>query len=454
MNVPLIDLSATYGNNAAALAAAGLLSDNVHPDAALYADIGAKIAALLTQGPAPAVTLDSAPVAASLSTTTLGTASSTDGLTVSLMSDSSFPSGSSVGLAGDSLLYTPGPVTQAAVDTIDYAVTDVVTGDTTEETQNVILTPACFAGGTRIATTRGDVAVESLAIGDQVLTARGGTRPIRWIGHRHLNVAAGADPEALRPVRIRAGALAPGVPARDLVLSPEHALYFEAIHALTPIACLINGTTIAADAAMTEVTYYHIELDRHDVVLAEGAPAESWLDTGNRGAFANAPAGAADGAARPADHYATLGYAPLLTGGPALDAVRATLARRAAELGRPVEREAKLDVARLGPLSARFDAGTRFVRLVSPAGFKGADRRRLGALISDLAIDGVAITQPDRRLRRGFHDIEYHGPHCVRWTDGEAVIDFGPSAEADASAAAREIAFTVRTLARDSHAAA
>jgi lysophospholipase L1-like esterase len=454
-NVPLIDLSATYGNSYAALSAAGLMSDTIHPDATLYADIGSQIAALLAKDTAPAVMPASTPVATNQSAATLGTVSSPDRLTVSLLSDSIFASGSSVALAGSMLRYKPGPVTTAGVDTISYDVTDAVTGVTTEETQAVTLT-ACFAGGTRIATTNGEVAVEALAIGDCVLTASGGKRPIRWIGHRHVEFARHSDTQTVCPVRIRTGAFAPGVPARDLVLSPEHAVYFETAHALTPIACLINGTTIAPDTAITEVTYYHVELDRHDVILAEGAAAESWLDTGNRRAFANAPADApadpathaATWAGEPVDHYTTRGYAPLLHGGPALDTIRAALARRAAALGRPTEQEAKLEVTCLGPVAVRFDADTRFVRLVSPAAFNGADRRKLGALIADMEIDGIAVVQHDRRLGRGFHGIEQHGPHRVRWTDGEAMIDFGPSA------AVRKIAFTVCALARDDFASA
>ena len=92
------------------------------------------------------------------------------------------------------------------------------------------------------------------------------------------------------PVRIAAGAFGEGLPGRDLYLSPDHAVFADGV--LVPIRYLVNGTTIAREAA-GRVTWYHVELAdaeggaAHDVLLAEGLPSESFLDTGNRGAFAN-----------------------------------------------------------------------------------------------------------------------------------------------------------------------
>ena len=84
-------------------------------------------------------------------------------------------------------------------------------------------------------------------------------------------------------MRVGEGAFAPGVPARDLLLSLDHALAIDGV--LIPIRQLVNGTSIKREP-VTEITYWHIELDAHDVVLAEGLPAETYLDTGNRAAFA------------------------------------------------------------------------------------------------------------------------------------------------------------------------
>jgi hypothetical protein len=90
-------------------------------------------------------------------------------------------------------------------------------------------------------------------------------------------------PARVWPVRVMAGAFAPGVPARDLDLSPDHAVWAEGV--LIPVRCLVNGNTVR-QMRVAAVTYFHVELDRHDVVLAEALPVESYLDSGNRAAFA------------------------------------------------------------------------------------------------------------------------------------------------------------------------
>jgi hypothetical protein len=96
-------------------------------------------------------------------------------------------------------------------------------------------------------------------------------------------------------VRVRAGAFAAGAPQRDLWLSPDHAVFVDDV--LIPIRYLINGRTIAQER-VDAVTYYHVELSDHEVILAEGLPCESYLDTGNRAAFADVPRRLA-GLARP-----------------------------------------------------------------------------------------------------------------------------------------------------------
>jgi hypothetical protein len=120
-------------------------------------------------------------------------------------------------------------------------------------------------------------------------------------------------------VRIEAGAFGPGRPVRDLYLSPNHAVYIDDV--LIPAKHLINGSTIA-QAPVDEITYYHVELPCHAVLLAEGLPAESYLDIGDRSNFANAGDPVAlhpDFASRIWD---AAGCAPLVVAGPALDAAR------------------------------------------------------------------------------------------------------------------------------------
>jgi hypothetical protein len=140
---------------------------------------------------------------------------------------------------------------------------------------------ACFAGGTRLLTPSGPRAVETLAPGDAVVAASGRIAPLRWAGHRRLDLRRNLH---ARPIRVRAGAFADGVPAADLLLSPDHAVL--AGGRLVPVRHLVNGLSIA-EARLEGVTYFHLELDRHDLLLAEGVPCESYLDTGNRAAFEN-----------------------------------------------------------------------------------------------------------------------------------------------------------------------
>ena len=185
---------------------------------------------------------------------------------------------------------------------------------------------ACFAAGTRIATPRGEIAVEALAPGDLVLTASGAARPIVWIGHRRVNCQHHPQPKQVWPVRIAADAFGPGQPCRDLFLSPDHAVFDDDV--LIPIRYLIDGTSIA-QVQRPEVTYYHVELSSHDVVLAEGLPTESYLDTGDRSNFANGGGTVSLFANFGAYVREALAYAPLIVTGPRLEALRRKLMDRA-----------------------------------------------------------------------------------------------------------------------------
>ena len=186
---------------------------------------------------------------------------------------------------------------------------------------------ACFHVGTRIRTSRGDVPVEHLRTGDTVEVCLGeAPAPIVWIGHRTVDCTRHPDPRQVWPVRIEAGAFGPGLPRRDLFLSPDHAIFVQNV--LIPVKHLIDGGAIAQVLAKT-VTYYHIELPSHAIVLAEGLPAESYLDTGDRANFANGGV-----PMRMYPDFSRLvweahGCAPLAVAGPAVEAVRQRLAGRA-----------------------------------------------------------------------------------------------------------------------------
>ena len=146
-------------------------------------------------------------------------------------------------------------------------------------------TVACFLEGTQIATPSGMASVEALAIGDQVLTANGVVRPVKWVGHRHHCAADVQAHPNLRPVLVARDAVAPGIPARDLRVSGEHGLQIDGL--IIPAAALVNDSSVRRDDSTAPVTYYHIELADHDLVLAEGLAAETFVNVAGRALFDN-----------------------------------------------------------------------------------------------------------------------------------------------------------------------
>jgi hypothetical protein len=146
----------------------------------------------------------------------------------------------------------------------------------------------CFSAGTRIHTPIGERAVESLAPGDMVFTLADGQlipQPVKWVGGRRMDLTAHPQPETVAPIRIVPDAFADGMPHRDLMISPDHAIFVDG--KLICARQLVNGSTIRHERNWTAVDYYHVELARHAILLAEDLPVESYLDTGNRSFFAN-----------------------------------------------------------------------------------------------------------------------------------------------------------------------
>jgi len=147
----------------------------------------------------------------------------------------------------------------------------------------------CYAAGTRILTATGERRVENLRCGDLVATLVGErqvVQPVKWIGHRRIDLAAHPRPETVAPIRIQRGVFADAMPRRDLRVSPDHAILVDG--KLVCARQLVNGMTIQQDRTAAAVEYYHVELDAHAILLAEGLPAESYLNTGNDGFFATA----------------------------------------------------------------------------------------------------------------------------------------------------------------------
>jgi hypothetical protein len=288
----------------------------------------------------------------------------------------------------------------------------------------------CFAHGTRIATPGGEVPVERLAVGDLVQTLSGDVVPTVWIGVGNVLVTRGRRSPAT-PVIVRKGALADNVPHCDLRVTKGHALYLEG--ALIPVERLINHRSILWDDRAQEVRIYHIELAGHDVLLANGAPAESYRDDGNRWLFHNMSASSSRLAPEPC--------APILTGGALVDAIWLRLLERAGQRpGLPLTAEPDLhllvDGVRLDPiercqetyvfrvLNSPRHASIRSRSAIPQELGLARDHRSLGVAVRRLVVVHskwrCTIKADDARLVEGFHDFE--PGDGIRWTDGDATV--------------------------------
>jgi hypothetical protein len=308
----------------------------------------------------------------------------------------------------------------------------------------------CFAQETRIATRRGEVAVEDLMIGDEAVLANGGGAQVIWVGHRRVDLAYHDAPDDVRPVRIRANAIDNGMPRRDLLVSPDHALFIDG--ALFIARLLVNGASIVIDTSFRQVTYFHVELDRHAVILAEGLPAESYLDTGNRAPVENGRAillpdpSMANAIAQA--RRVKESCAPLICDPAGVEPMWRLLAVRAEGLGFRVFTPETTDDPMLRVLVGERQfapinrVGGRYTfviprlqgdaRLVSrkfvPSEVRPwvDDSRQLGVMVKRIAIRSpvqhVEIAIDDPRLTDGWWASERNDAEICRWTSGDAVI--------------------------------
>jgi T5SS/PEP-CTERM-associated repeat protein len=279
----------------------------------------------------------------------------------------------------------------------------------------------CYCRGTRVLTDQGEVAVEDLKIDDRLITVSGLARPIRWIGTRGYAGRFAARNTEVLPIHIKQGALGDNLPVRDLYVSPLHALFIDGV--LIPAQNLVNGGSIVKMKAVDSVEYFHLELESHDVILAEGVPAESYLDDHNRSMFQNV--GDYRTLYPEAELVAPVYCAPRLEGGELVTAIRARLAARAVAMGFEVPGSVSIELA-VGRNRALVRAGVGEVRLLAPVFHAPGDARPLGAQIRGVKVHKVAIDLADRRLTQGFYPIETDGASKLRWTNGEAVIELDP----------------------------
>lgn len=315
----------------------------------------------------------------------------------------------------------------------------------------------CLAAGTLVRTPSGEVPAEEIWGCTEIVTLRDGVEtvePIKWVGQRHVDLKRHARPEQAAPVRIRAGAIAEGQPARDLFVSPEHAIFVGG--ALIQARALMNGGSIVQERGTDEVTYYHIELESHGVFFANGLAVESYLDNGDRSFFESD-----DG---PVMLHPTLtprtefdvrktaeAYAPFLTDPAMVEPIWRQLAKRSAEMGysRPdlvTTADSDLHIVADGHVvHPTADGDGRFV-FVLPAGVASAslvsrfaiptdsapyadDARRLGVAVSSISIrsqgNTVVIPADFPVNAAGWHDAERLGSSLWRWTDGAAELPLG-----------------------------
>jgi hypothetical protein len=346
------------------------------------------------------------------------------------------------------------------------------------------ISAVCFLAGTRIATERGEIAVEELRQGELVLAVGSGgriLRPIRWIGNRRLDLTTLKRPESLFPIRIRRGAFAENIPQRDLLVSPDHCLFVDG--ELIPAKLLVNGMTIVQDRAVRVVHYYHVELDSHDVLLADGLPTESYLDTGNRGFFAQT-----DG---PLTLYPELEIdaerlrwqdrlcAPLRLRSAEIEPAWQRLAARAETLGyrRPspvitADPDLRLIAQdrEFRPVAVEGDryvfvlpGGISDVRIASRSGMPVSvnrhadDWRRLGVAVGRIGVrvgdERIDIPVDHPALTEGWHRAERDAAGMRRWTDGDAALPLGLSARTGAATVEIQLAGTTAYVLEEERAA-
>jgi hypothetical protein len=313
----------------------------------------------------------------------------------------------------------------------------------------------CYGRGTMLRTPDGELPVQKLRAGKQVITLVDGQqvpKTVVWRGHRRINIAAHPRPETVAPIRIRRDAFAEGMPRRDLIVSPDHAIFVDG--KLICARQLVNGSTIRQESDWTAVDYYHVELDEHAILLAEGLPAESYIDTGNSGFFDNSGAplvlhpDLTDESDYPTREAGSC--APFVSDEASVRPVWQRLADRAAAIGQPVPQPATTTEANLrirGKLRERQNkpiyADTNLAIFVLPRGIAQIhllsraqsptearpwidDRRRLGVRVNRIVLRGenelreVPMDHPS--LTKGWWDIERDGQMMSRWTDGDAVV--------------------------------
>ncbi|RZT98324.1 Hint domain-containing protein [Advenella incenata] len=308
------------------------------------------------------------------------------------------------------------------------------------------MTYACYLKGTHIATPEGEVQVETLKAGDKVLTASGGVATVKWLGHRTLykNRIPAKDAVRAFPILFKKDSIANNVPHRDLTLSPGHHVSFDGT--LVPAMMLVNGQTIVQQFNTKVFEYFHVELEQFDIMLAEGVPAESYVDTGNRSMFQNAADVAMNPDFGPAEGRPEVEGIKVVQQGPVVEAIRKQLLARAQALTGAVRTtDAALcievngqiihstpDFGKEGVYRFELPANAGDVRVLSRSAvvrdvtpLARRDVRQIGVGLSGIVVSTVSgrqqISLTDAALT-GLNAVQDVKGTAMRWTNGAAVI--------------------------------
>lgn len=313
---------------------------------------------------------------------------------------------------------------------------------------------ACFLAGTLISTVSGDVRVEDIQEGDILNTwsDAGGApvaRKVVWAGKSHAVVRPlPHEDEAGYPVRVLKDAIAPAVPAQDMLVTAEHCLYLDG--GFVPVRMLVNGRSIFYDRSILSYDYYHIETENHAIIMADGVLTESYLDTGDRHSFRQV-AGAARIGSRGL-RWERDAAAPLKTDSASVEPIYRRIEARAVECDVPMHaalpvltHDADLHLVTEsgqviresrqvdGYTAFRLPSGVKSVRIVSrtsrPSDVMGVfvdDRRALGVAIGEIKLFDSGKPHV---LTSHLTETELSGWQCrdaegARWTDGNALLSF------------------------------
>jgi hypothetical protein len=323
--------------------------------------------------------------------------------------------------------------------------------------------PDCFADNTKIMTLRGEIPIEQVVVGDRVVTLTGigaTLKPITWIGRVEVDLDTHPDPLTAAPIRICAGAIDDGMPIRDLRVSPDHGISLEddtGRRVLVSAVCLVNGATIVRDPPKGRVTYYAIELEEHDVLMADGMACETYLENADRALFGTivVPFPTKGKAGKPAKlpepeppdfsprQRPRKGCYHMLSKEGSVPLHKRCLARAQEELGwrltddpamsvmtdqGPAEFVSDTDGEFLFLLPPNADRATVTTRMHIPAetDLDNGDPRTLGISLRRLIHDGEEIALDDDALVSGFLPRERDGANVWRWTIGPAELDLQP----------------------------